>query len=603
MGTNSSANDEWIELYNNTASTVDITDWHLISSDGSPDITFSTSSIPANNYYLMERTDDTTVNNISANLIYTGALENNGERLELRNALGDLVDLVDCPSGWFSGDSNTKQTMERINSNEYGSESTNWAKNNLITRNGLDAEDNKINGTPKAENSVSVSSTTVSFLPFDEFSEITLTYLGNPYYFQNTVTVPASSTLDIEPGVVLKFKGSGQHDYRNIDLIVEGTLLAKGKADKEIVFSSDSDPSGGAGWWGQIYFAPSSQNSILEHCQIRYGGKKQNNSSIIIVDTTSIEFKNCLLENFNVSGLKLLDSYSQIENLTVQNGPSGSAISISGGTPTIRNSIFKNTYSGMIITGGSKAEVTENYFEAIKYPQGALFIGDGYPILKDNTGKDNFLNGIYLFNAIAEDWTLYPNTDFPYISDCEVTSSGSLTIEPGVVMKFEKRGNLSIAGKLFAQGSLDKQIIFTSIADDRYGGDTNNDGDQTQASSFFWDKLYFNQSSEGSSIKNAKISYGGIPKSPSPYRGVVHVLETGVELEDIRFENDGPSGYILYLESSSSTVRNSIFENNEATTGVAIKIVGQNQNILENNTFQNCICYIMKDGQCILPLP
>ena len=40
MGTEAAARDEWIELYNNTTSTIDITGWHLIAADGSPDITF-----------------------------------------------------------------------------------------------------------------------------------------------------------------------------------------------------------------------------------------------------------------------------------------------------------------------------------------------------------------------------------------------------------------------------------------------------------------------------------------------------------------------------------------------------------------------------------
>ncbi|MBL7142220.1 MAG: lamin tail domain-containing protein [Candidatus Pacebacteria bacterium] len=615
MGTNSSANDEWIELYNNTTSTIDITGWRLVSSDGSPDITFSTSSIPANDYYLIERTDDNTISNISADLIYVGDLGDGGERLELWDSFGNLIDLVDCSSDWFSGNSDTKRTMERINSNEYGSDSANWGNNNLVKYNGHDADNNFINGTPGTENSLSASETYIGAetLRFEEFNEITLTQLGNPYLIGTNsggifyLVVPEEKTLIIEPGVILKFKGNDRGgsawSYYNSNLLIEGTLIAQGEEDNPIIFTSNMDISGSFGWWGQIYFTPSSQNSIFDYCQIRHGGKKESNSSIIIVDSTSIIFKNSILENFNVSGLKLIDSYSQVENITVQNGPSGSVINISGGAPIIAKSIFKNTYSGIIIGGGSKAEVTENYFEAIQYSQGALFVGDGYPILKDNTGKDNFLNGIYLFNSIAEDWTLYPNTDFPYIANFQVADGGNLIIEPGVVIKFEERKSLNIEGKLFAQGSLDKQIIFTSITDDEYGGDTNNDGSATQASSLFWNKVYFYQNNEGSLIKNARIRYGGIPKPSEYYRGVIHVVETGVVLEDIYFENDGPSGHTVYLENSSSSVRNCIFDNSEISKGTAITITGQDQNILENNSFQNFYCYIKKDGECILPLP
>jgi len=275
---------------------------------------------------------------------------------------------------------------------------------------------------------------------------------------------------------------------------------------------------------------------------------------------------------------------------------------ISGGAPIVKNSIFKNTYSGIVIAGGSKAEITGNYFEEIKYTQGAVFVGDSCPILKDNTGQNNVLNGIYFYGSIDDDCTFYQNDNFPYIADFKVANTGNLIIKPGVIFKFKKYGKLDVEGGLFAQGSPDKKIIFTSLADD-YGGDTNNDGSSAETRIFFWDKIYFNANGEGSFIKNAEIRYGGIPDPDFRYRGVIYVVQTGVELEDIYFKNNGPSGHTLYLENSSSTVKNSIFDNNEIGNGTAITITGQDQNVLENNAFQGFSCNIRKDGQCILPLP
>jgi hypothetical protein len=57
MGTTADANDEWLELVNNTAVDIDLTGWRLVSSDGTPDITLS-GVIPAGGRYLLERTDD-----------------------------------------------------------------------------------------------------------------------------------------------------------------------------------------------------------------------------------------------------------------------------------------------------------------------------------------------------------------------------------------------------------------------------------------------------------------------------------------------------------------------------------------------------------------
>lgn len=81
MGTTTSANDEWIELLNTTAAPVDLTGWTLAADDGTPSISLS-GSIPAGATYLLERTDDTTVPGVAADLIHTaGALGNDGENL------------------------------------------------------------------------------------------------------------------------------------------------------------------------------------------------------------------------------------------------------------------------------------------------------------------------------------------------------------------------------------------------------------------------------------------------------------------------------------------------------------------------------------------
>ena len=143
MGTNISANDEWIELYNNTESPINLDGWQLVSQDGTPKINLS-GTIPANGFYLLERTDDTTVPNVPVDQIYTGALGNGGETLELYDNFGNLIDRVDDSSGWFAGDNSTKQTMERKNPQFEGSDPNNWQTSQ------------NAGGTPKAKNSIVV---------------------------------------------------------------------------------------------------------------------------------------------------------------------------------------------------------------------------------------------------------------------------------------------------------------------------------------------------------------------------------------------------------------------------------------------------------------
>ena len=115
MGTSVSYNDEWIELYNN-GNALNLEGWILKADDGSLEINLS-GIIPAKGFYLLERTNDDTVAGITADLIYKGALSNNGENLKLYNSSGGLVDQVNSFEGWLAGDNSTKQTMERMGSN------------------------------------------------------------------------------------------------------------------------------------------------------------------------------------------------------------------------------------------------------------------------------------------------------------------------------------------------------------------------------------------------------------------------------------------------------------------------------------------------------
>src|SRR4030042_901353 len=99
MGTVESSNDEWMELYNNTGSAINLNDWVLKSADDVPKINLQ-GEIKPGGFYLLERTDDNTLSDITADQIYTGALENAGEKLELYDNAGNLIDSVDCRSGW-----------------------------------------------------------------------------------------------------------------------------------------------------------------------------------------------------------------------------------------------------------------------------------------------------------------------------------------------------------------------------------------------------------------------------------------------------------------------------------------------------------------------
>jgi len=130
MGTESSANDEWIELKNTGAENVDLTGWKLEAQDGSPNISLE-GSISAGGYFLLERSDDATVPDVAADQIYSGALSNSGEILILKDSSGAEMDRVDGSDNWsIGGDNTTKDTAQKIDSGWVTAKPTPKAQNN-----------------------------------------------------------------------------------------------------------------------------------------------------------------------------------------------------------------------------------------------------------------------------------------------------------------------------------------------------------------------------------------------------------------------------------------------------------------------------------------
>lgn len=149
-GTEASVNDEWIELHNLENYSVDLSGWILKAEDGMPEIKIEDGKIiKANDYFLLERTDDSTVNTIPADQIYTGALNNEGEMLRLIDSSGIVVDIVgETDKPWPAGISIGKVSMEKTLDGwkNFGGDS--FAK---------DINGNFIKGTPRASNSLLTS--------------------------------------------------------------------------------------------------------------------------------------------------------------------------------------------------------------------------------------------------------------------------------------------------------------------------------------------------------------------------------------------------------------------------------------------------------------
>lgn len=118
MGTTTSTANEWIELVNVGDSFVDLSGW-VLSGAGKKDISL-VGGIKGGGFYLIERTDDTTVPSVEADLVasFVNGISNTGTIIYLRNAKGEEIDSVNGSDGWkvdgvVVGNSLTKETAQR----------------------------------------------------------------------------------------------------------------------------------------------------------------------------------------------------------------------------------------------------------------------------------------------------------------------------------------------------------------------------------------------------------------------------------------------------------------------------------------------------------
>ena len=588
MGTEASFQDEWMELANKTNTVLSVSGWtvRITTLPGTVRNIMLVGNIEPHGYYLMERTDDTVVSDVPADLVFVGATNNTDARIALLDASGAEIDTT--PHGstyWAAGDNERKASMERVRMEVPGGDPYNWYTNNGRIINGLNATSTPIVGTPRAQNSVANAYTSAhgqQFLAADA-----IWYASrSPYYIPISMRVNSGHALTLEQGVTVKF------GY-DATMSIEGLIRANGTIDAPVVFTAfDDDIYGGdtnqdatsttptIPFWKRIEILPTSAGSEFHHTVFRYGGMRSSgvydvSAPVVSVENTSALLDHAVFETGGKTGLRLINSSSAVRNSSfygfteqVISGSceqlGGQAILVSRGSPIIERNVIDGAYYGMWFCSATPV-VRNNTLRNTYIP---VSLESSLGEFRGNTIEASGEYGIRITGAIAQSGTLTRDT-VPYIAENIFQDLGSvLTIEPGVIFKIGSGSYpmLTFTGSVYANGTAQEPIIFTAYNDDTAGGDTNNDATSTLPLPGAWHALVFSPSSVAE-FSHVRVRYGGGP------RNGVHTTWTAMDarspslltFDHVKISDSAAHGFMLANAATGTVVfTNAIFARNSA---------------------------------------
>lgn len=347
------------------------------------------------------------------------------------------------------------------------------------------------------------------------------------------MTINSGTKITVPPG--MHFKSESERIFE-----VDGELHIAGTAEDPVVFTEFNDDDFGRPRDTENNGLPSASHFLTNH-------------------GTVIEFNN------------ISSDASLIEHAIIRY--KDEAIKLESASPTLDNNLIEYSNWGIESTGISEPTYTNNTFKDLEFTPFTTSLV-AYPITTSgNTLEGTTWKAIHINNeTLTQDTTLYKRsfasiTNIPYSFNNYTVGLGvKMTIESGVILKFSdlsrissgSDGSLEIKGALEANGgsTTDETIIFTSMEDDFYGGDTNSDSTHTTDIGSEWDYIRFtNESSDSESILNNVV---------------------------IR----GADSYGIELQSASPTISNTLFwENGNSSSNGGLFITGASNPTLSNNDF------------------
>ncbi len=337
--------------------------------------------------------------------------------------------------------------------------------------------------------------------------------LNGALVFGTHCGIAAGKSLTLKEGVVVKMQGGYYFD-------VFGALALLGSAANPVVLTSYTDDtaagdtnnngpsSGSPGQWCGIVLKSNSGPSTLDHAEVRYAGSGGWDAVTFDGWGIGLAMSDTLVEQSAADGIDLRGNlnYPAVTHCQLTDN-AGKAVA--GLCIDTVSGFSDNSASG---NGGSYMHVVN------PAPAGNVVIE-----------ASNCLNGALVF-----------------ATHCTVPSGTSLTLNEGVVVKMAGGYYLYVQGALNTAGTPRHPVVFTSLQDDAYAGDTNNNG-ASSGSPGQWCGFIYDAVAALSTVENLLIRFAG----SSSYAGLESRKPT-LDARRVRVESGASRGFqvsdLLYGE-------------------------------------------------------
>lgn len=259
---------------------------------------------------------------------------------------------------------------------------------------------------------------------------------GNPHIVTQDIAVWEGGSLTIKPGCIVKFDSGASI---GCGWTTAGTIVAVGKADTTITFTSNESPPARGDWDGFGFFDGTTSSTRLSYCTIEYAGAE--GQAILIDWGAALKMDHCTIRRSAGRGI-FYEHAGHVEQFNNNTITECAGYPLATDPEYVRHLGTGNDYTG----NASGFDAIEVYYGGVE--TSATWRDQGVP---------------YRVTENSNVWV--GSTTTPII----------LTIEAGTTIEFEANAEMTIGytvqAGIIAEGTSTNPITFTSAAASPSSGD------------------------------------------------------------------------------------------------------------------------------------